>query len=135
VRHPEVLAGLILAWVVLARGTVRLQRRLAAADSRDRYRTYMRSGRWQRKRRACLRAAGYRCRVRGCWVRARTAHHPAYPQRLGTEPWWTLVALCWPHHRAIHARERWLRARGVARPAALRQATTDILTRRVGWAA
>jgi hypothetical protein len=125
VRHPEVLAGLVLLWLVLFRGAMRLRRRGGRVD----YARYMRSAAWGRRRRACLAAAGWRCQVRGCPARARTAHHPDYA-RLGRERAGDLVALCWPHHRAIHTRARalWRRRQRVS----LRQVTDEVLGR---WAA
>ena len=69
-------------------------------DARERYRRYLLSDAWKAKRKAVLRAAGFRCRR--CGARATEVHHETY-KRIYKERITDLTALCRACHEAAHA--------------------------------
>ena len=69
--------------------------------SRERYRWYLQSDAWKTKRKAVLRAAGYRCRR--CGASATEVHHETY-KRIYNEQMSDLTALCGNCHKTAHTR-------------------------------
>ena len=76
---------------------------MATAEWWARYRDYLQSDQWKRKRRACLRRAGGVCERCARRV-AKQAHHLTY-KRLGKEAPGDLLAVCRPCHEALHDRK------------------------------
>ena len=64
------------------------------------YNRYRKSNRWQGKRRAIMKRAGYKCR--NCKKRPATqVHHETY-KRIGRERLNDLTAVCGGCHKRIH---------------------------------
>lgn len=78
------------------------------------YRDYMRSERWQRKRRQVFAYYGKRCYA--CRKRAKVlhVHHMTY-ERLGREAITDLIPLCVPCHRSVTKIYKSNRRRGLRR--------------------
>lgn len=70
-------------------------------EARERYRRYLQSDTWKTKRKAVLRAAGFRCRR--CGAPATEVHHETY-KRIYKERLSDLTALCSKCHEAAHTR-------------------------------
>lgn len=75
-------------------------RRLPLEGKRRLYSIYLESGAWQKKRKAVLKAAGYRCR---CGNRATEVHHETY-ERVFNERLSDLTAICRTCHEAEHSK-------------------------------
>ena len=71
--------------------------------SREGYKQYLKTEVWQRKRRAALKAADYRCERCGCPTNL-DVHHVSY-SNLGHEPMSDLVVLCRACHSSVHKEE------------------------------
>lgn len=75
-------------------------RRLPLDGKRWLYSIYLKSDAWQIKRKAVLKAAGYRCR---CGNRATQVHHETY-ERVFNERLSDLTAVCRACHQAEHSK-------------------------------
>ena len=75
-------------------------RNLPLEGKRWLYRIYLESDAWQKKRKAVLKSAGYRCR---CGNRATEVHHETY-ERVFNERLSDLTAMCRPCHQAEHSK-------------------------------
>ena len=71
-------------------------------EARERYRRYLQSDTWKTKRKAVLRAAGFRCRQ--CGATATEVHHETY-KRIYNERLSDLTALCSECHKALHSKK------------------------------
>ena len=71
---------------------------------RERYRKYLQSERWARKRRKVLKRDGHKCVH--CGERASQVHHTQYAEKIGTEPIEWLETICSECHRGLHGRDK-----------------------------
>ena len=72
------------------------------------YRDYIKSPRWAAKRQEAFRYYGKKCKACGKWKKTLTVHHLDY-KRLGNEPMYDLMILCWDCHGKVtkyHRRRR-----------------------------
>lgn len=76
-----------------------LEQEEADAAWRERYAAYLRTDRWQAKRRAVFERCQWRCeaQLEGCTGRADQVHHLRYTN-MGDEPLWDLVGICYSCH-------------------------------------
>ena len=73
-------------------------------EARERYRRYLQSDAWKIKRKAVLRAAGFRCRR--CGALATEVHHETY-KRIYNERLSDVTALCGKCHEAVDTQKKW----------------------------
>ena len=78
-------------------------RKLPLEGKRGLYKIYLESDTWKIKRKAVLKAAGYRCRR--CGERATEVHHETY-ERIFNEKLSDLTALCRTCHQKAHTKKR-----------------------------
>lgn len=89
-----------------------------SAEKAKGYADYLASEVWAAKRLEVL-ARDKCCQAQGCEETCGLhVHHRRYPKTLGTEPTEWLVALCKPHHDALHALKKQARV-GIARATAI----------------
>ena len=72
-----------------------------AADRTDKYREYLKSDEWKRKRYVVLKRDNWTCKY--CGAKATQVHHLKYAKyQIGKEPIKWLVSVCRPCHRKQH---------------------------------
>ena len=75
--------------------------RVLSTNRTQRYREYLKSDAWKRKRYVVLRRDNWTCQL--CGAKATEVHHKKYAKyQIGKEPIKWLVSLCAPCHREQH---------------------------------
>jgi 5-methylcytosine-specific restriction endonuclease McrA len=75
--------------------------RIWSADRTAKYREYLKTNAWQRKRYVVLKRDNWTCQE--CGAKATEVHHLKYAKyQIGKEPIDWLVSLCSPCHRKKH---------------------------------
>ena len=88
----------LIIFIVVVSSNVRESNRIAR---RDRYRKYLRTEAWQRKRYVVFKRDNWTCQE--CGAKATEVHHLKYAKyQIGKEPIDWLVSLCSPCHRKKH---------------------------------
>ena len=78
-----------------------LRVRVLSTNRTQRYREYLKSDAWKRKRYVVLRRDNWTCQI--CGAKATEVHHKKYAKyQIGKEPIQWLVSLCSPCHREQH---------------------------------
>jgi len=70
----------------------------------ERYKKYLHSQAWERKRRKVLKRDGHKCVY--CGKCASQVHHTQYAEKRGTEPIEWLETICSECHRGLHGRDK-----------------------------
>ena len=94
---------LVLYFVFLKRLVTwgRKRRRIQRKARKDRYREYLKSDEWQRKRYVVFKRDNWKCKY--CGAKATEVHHLKYAKyQIGKEPIKWLVSVCSPCHRKQH---------------------------------
>lgn len=76
------------------------KRRRTFNEAPQNYRLYIKSDFWTRRRADYFKKFGKQCAI--CGARRRISLHHIVYGKLGSEKDEHLVALCWPHHEALH---------------------------------
>ena len=72
-----------------------------SADRTAKYRAYLKSDAWKRKRYVVLKRDNWTCQ--SCGAKATQVHHKKYAKyQIGKEPIKWLVSLCKPCHQKLH---------------------------------
>ena len=88
----------LIIFIVVVSSNVRESNRIAR---RDRYRKYLRTEAWQRKRYVVFKRDNWTCQ--SCGAKATQVHHKKYAKyKIGKEPIKWLVSLCASCHHKIH---------------------------------
>tara|TARA_B100001564_G_C20609127_1_gene656684 strand:- start:211 stop:501 length:291 start_codon:yes stop_codon:yes gene_type:complete len=88
----------LIIFIVVVSSNVRESNRIAR---RDRYREYLKTEAWQRKRYVVFKRDNWTCQE--CGAKATEVHHLKYAKyQIGKEPIDWLVSLCSPCHRKKH---------------------------------
>ena len=75
--------------------------RVWSTNRTQRYREYLKSDAWKRKRYVVLKRDNWTCQI--CGAKATEVHHKKYAKyQIGKEPIQWLVSLCSPCHRDQH---------------------------------
>ena len=98
----ELLIGLIsiplIILIIVANANARESNRSARTE---RYREYLKTNAWQRKRYVVLKRDNWTCQ--SCGAKATQVHHKKYAKyKIGKEPIKWLVSLCASCHHKIH---------------------------------
>lgn len=92
-----VALGIIIFVIVVGSNS----RESSRISRRDRYREYLKTDAWQRKRYVVFKRDNWTCQE--CGAKATEVHHLKYAKyQIGKEPIHWLVSLCSPCHRAKH---------------------------------
>ena len=88
----------LIIFILVVSSNARESSRIAR---RDRYREYLKSDAWQRKRYVVLKRDNWKCQY--CGAKATEVHHLKYAKyQIGKEPIDWLVSICSPCHRKQH---------------------------------
>ena len=92
-----VALGIIIFVIVVGSNS----RESSRISRRDRYREYLKTDAWQRKRYVVFKRDNWTCQE--CGAKATEVHHLKYAKyKIGKEPIKWLVSLCSPCHRKKH---------------------------------
>ena len=92
-----VALGIIIFVIVVGSNS----RESSRISRRDRYREYLKTDAWQRKRYVVFKRDNWTCQE--CGAKATEVHHLKYAKyQIGKEPIHWLVSLCSPRHRSKH---------------------------------
>ena len=92
-----VTLGIIIFVIVVGSNS----RESSRISRRDRYREYLKTDAWQRKRYVVFKRDNWTCQE--CGAKATEVHHLKYAKyQIGKEPIHWLVSLCSPCHRSKH---------------------------------
>ena len=91
-----VALGIIIFVIVVGNS-----RESSRISRRDRYREYLKTDAWQRKRYVVFKRDNWTCQ--SCGAKATQVHHKKYAKyQIGKEPIKWLVSLCKPCHQKLH---------------------------------